>query len=874
MSLSFCSLMTGCKFWRSSKLKDSAPKQVEGPAKDDSTMEQNGTAPKVDDLATVTASLPVRSSRGLPDKVYTAEQEAAAGKIGAAIRGSATRWQVKEDYHETRFRAEGSPFEPDELGFSKYAQKNASMPVVSDHLRFKVRDLTKQRVMQQLSQEVQSSWTSFEFMAAKILEKVATSGAKDLPPGPRKQMASVHLFQGEMTTKPKQAEAEGFLARRQDTYLLVKFQVVAVPAVADYDAGFNSLQASSQSFDCDGPEGFNGWFWVLHTAAPNIGESAQAEDFLAYSVEEVYDVCSEWSAATKEADDLFQDGVNELSSINKFQAPILKKQTSTFFTFNVLQLSAAFNFALRLSSQSRRCCWKDRPLRPSRRLNEDLYIGDIARLWRNALKAVQYLEAISGIKDASPLFMPAESTGMGAFLRHLNLNDDRYEAPDLFADELMNAIADICIPLLQPRLSFESLVCVNPESIDNHNCFVEAAAAKVQSCPELKKILQLRRNVDSLQLAHELGHNTQPLKVALLNGANRKLCGNHWFQSGARYAIDENLHRRSASLSRASLLVNFDTEPRPRKAAQLEETVRFFGGSVVDLTKDKKDKQKAADAKHVQIQDTAATRAPLEASAPQAKPKKSFCFCCSARDSLARVALATLACCLATLRTESFVPSFGHLLGPKDRGLSPPAREQSSLSDATGRRRMSAAAVLAAATIWAGSKSASAMKVVQVLPPVPPKPSKNPFIYNLQVAAWKKEPYARMRLYLQAVTQRFIQDMETSAFGGKSFIHWTTDEKSEEFFKFDVVDRNAYNEAARSGKILIDSDMTLVDNGIEVYVYKDEQAKEDLAKQIIIEDLVIIPTELQKAIRVIQDTPFPEFVGGKETYEGIRITLD
>ena len=47
-----------------------------------------------------------------------------------------------------------------------------------------------------------------------------------------------------------------------------------------------------------------------------------------------------------------------------------RKQTSTFFTFNVLQLSAAFNFALRLSSQSRRCCWKDRPLRPSRRLNE------------------------------------------------------------------------------------------------------------------------------------------------------------------------------------------------------------------------------------------------------------------------------------------------------------------------------------------------------------------------------------------------------------------------------------------------------------------------------------------------------------------------
>ena len=75
--------------------------------------------------------------------------------------------------------------------------------------------------------------------------------------------------------------------------------------------------------------------------------------------------------------------------------------------------------------------------------------------------------------------------------------------------------------------------------------------------------------MDSLQLAHELGQNTEPLKagglvpgstgynptlgkmclevqVALLNGANRKLCGNHWFQSsplrfGLRYVSVEEL---------------------------------------------------------------------------------------------------------------------------------------------------------------------------------------------------------------------------------------------------------------------------------------------------------------------------------------------
>lgn len=34
-----------------------------------------------------------------------------------------------------------------------------------------------------------------------------------------------------------------------------------------------------------------------------------------------------------------------------------------------------------------------------------------------------------------------------------------------------------------------------------------------------------------------------------------------------------------------------------------------------------------------------------------------------------------------------------------------------------------------------------------------------------------------------------------SAFGGKYFLHWSTDPKSDDFFKFDVVDRNVYNEA-------------------------------------------------------------------------------
>ncbi|CAK9104487.1 Potassium-transporting ATPase alpha chain 1 [Durusdinium trenchii] len=224
-------------------------------------------------------------------------------------------------------------------------------------------------------------------------------------------------------------------------------------------------------------------------------------------------------------------------------------------------------------------------------------------------------------------------------------------------------------------------------------------------------------------------------------------------------------------------------------------------------------------------------------------------------------------CLLATLRTDSFVPS--------PDGASPPISEErrraAAVRDPTNGRRTFAAAALAAASLVAGAP-AHAKEVIQVLPPVPPKPSPDPFIYNLQVAAWKKEPYARMRLYLQAVTQRFIMDMETSAFGGKYFLHWSTDPKSDDFFKFDVVDRNVYNEAAREKKILIDSDLTLAENGIEVYVYKDQQAKEDLTTKV--EDLVIIPSQLQNAIRVIQSTPFPEFVGGSRRVQQQKITIE
>lgn len=44
-------------------------------------------------------------------------------------------------------------------------------------------------------------------------------------------------------------------------------------------------------------------------------------------------------------------------------------------------------------------------------------------------------------------------------------------------------------------------------------------------------------NADALELAHQLA-GLKDGHVALLNGANRKLIGNHWFGGGARIALN------------------------------------------------------------------------------------------------------------------------------------------------------------------------------------------------------------------------------------------------------------------------------------------------------------------------------------------------
>jgi hypothetical protein len=140
-------------------------------------------------------------------------------------------------------------------------------------------------------------------------------------------------------------------------------------------------------------------------------------------------------------------------------------------------------------------------------------------------------------------------------------------------------------------------------------------------------------------------------------------------------------------------------------------------------------------------------------------------------------------------------------------------------------------------------------------PPIPPKPSKNAFIRKMQVESWRKEPFARMQDFINAMNQNFI--ITQGFFAERKIVHWGP---GPEVFKFDVLDKDNFNEAARLGKVLKDSDMTSVDQGIEVYVYANDEARDYCQKQLQIQDVIEIPYDLQDNIKAILQTPFPEFI--------------
>uniref|UniRef100_A0A7S1W0W4 Uncharacterized protein n=1 Tax=Alexandrium catenella TaxID=2925 RepID=A0A7S1W0W4_ALECA len=137
---------------------------------------------------------------------------------------------------------------------------------------------------------------------------------------------------------------------------------------------------------------------------------------------------------------------------------------------------------------------------------------------------------------------------------------------------------------------------------------------------------------------------------------------------------------------------------------------------------------------------------------------------------------------------------------------------------------------------------------MNVLPPTPPTPSKDPFILGLQKKSWAVEPFSRQRLYLKAMSQRLGVGM----LNPKYFVHWTADS-----YKYDVLDQKPWEEAKANGKIILDSDMC--DSGSEtvVFIYAKPEDRKWVEDNVGISDLIECPEELVQAIEKIKATPFP-----------------
>lgn len=419
--------------------------------------------------------------------------------------------------------ADSKPLDPKLFGLTLESE-DVKPPDISDDLRYGIRDLTIRRVLGMLGYTVgskdQRKMTSIYEQEGEDLMEM--KGLR-LPKIVTDLLSKVTYFCGEKYIE-QMTIPEMILTRNRDPEaLLQRFDVVAMPTMAEYDKDWKPLvdprTKRNIAFFGENPAqpiGGHGWFWILHAAAINAGETDHAEDFDEYS--------------------------------------------------------------------------KPAESGSGRWLDEEHYLLDMYALWLNAIRAAMHL----GLKD-----FIAFPFGMGAFLRNLHKLDDRYGDDNMMrrlrkgiAAGLYNAMVQASKEAGAAAASLVVHVCLfdlDPESRVNHNVFIEAAAEKVKEVPALANLVKFHRNIDCLHLANLLatrapqpGDTDQtPRKVGMLNGANNKLLGNHWFSSGARRAIDENFHRRSGAMCVAGLLLNQATKAAKRGYLELKDNVAIQGGTIV-----------------------------------------------------------------------------------------------------------------------------------------------------------------------------------------------------------------------------------------------------------------------------------------------------
>jgi len=468
------------------------------------------------------------------------KRQQSAQKIQALQRGIKARKEVDTVRAECAC-ADGAILDPKPFGFA-VANTSEDMPDIPDDLRYAVRDETSARVLMQLGFDHGRGGRVPRFEdGVKSLLRDWNRLPMNLPTPVIEQLKMCHLFTSPLSTGTssggkdesanfQRAPSSDASAKRK--YLLGKFDCLAIPVVADYDAHFCRLSKNTGGKNASqNPSGTQyaeewsepvhkdaaaGWFYIFHAAAINIGEFAEAEDFDDYSTE-----------VADEAD---------------YGNPTVRRKSKV--------------------------------------LNAPQYLDDMYQVFKSTLTSMAAL----GCEDA--VLFPF---GMGAFLRNLKKNDSAFYDDDKLyelkigvAGKFMDAIVDVILSGKSTlKRAHLCLVNTSVESVANHNAFIRAAASRAKDSPALSGIVYMHQNTDALEVAHSLAMiSGKPLSVALLNGCNRKLMGDHWFTHGARLAIDENLHRRSSLMGRVALLLNKGTWPINRAQTDLADHVKFFGGRV------------------------------------------------------------------------------------------------------------------------------------------------------------------------------------------------------------------------------------------------------------------------------------------------------
>merc|ERR1712032_497646 len=121
------------------------------------------------------------------------------------------------------------------------------------------------------------------------------------------------------------------------------------------------------------------------------------------------------------------------------------------------------------------------------------------------------------------------------------------------------------------------------EAQRNADAFLRALLADpAPSVSNIKDRVVVVPEGDALDVASTLASKYID-QVLLVNGANRQLIGNHWFDGRAKMAIDENLHRRSWRLSAIAYILNNykgKLDLSQRKKHTLERRMLDLGGKV------------------------------------------------------------------------------------------------------------------------------------------------------------------------------------------------------------------------------------------------------------------------------------------------------